>query len=119
MSLLLAAAYAEKKINLEDIEKDNLRSENKVKTESFRTEETKYAAKPNIYQQQYQIPSQYNGLDTQSESYISAQPLQNIKYSVSYLISSLTNVTFLLFHPRDYYKLCVTRSNTFDNLWKS
>jgi len=28
---------------------------------------------------------------------------------------------FLLFHPRDYYKLslCATVSNTFDNLWKS
>jgi len=87
LGLLLAAAYAEKKINLEDIERDNLRSENKAKTENIRTDETKYAAKPNIYQQQYQIPNQYNGLDAQSESYISAQPLQNVKYSVRRLIS--------------------------------
>jgi hypothetical protein len=91
LGLLLAAAYAEKKINLEDIERDNLRSENKAKTESIQTDETKYAAKPNVYQQQYQIPSQYNGLDTQSESYISAQPLQNIKYSVRRSISSSIN----------------------------
>lgn len=81
LGLLVTAAYAEKKINLEDIERDNLRAEGKVKTESIQTDETKYNANPN--QQQYQIPGQYSTLD-HSELYIPPQQLQDIKYSVRY-----------------------------------
>jgi len=81
LGLLVTATYAEKKINLEDIERDNLRAEGKTKTESIQTDETKYTAKPN--QQQYQIPSQYNTLD-HSELYNPPQQLQDVKYSVRY-----------------------------------
>ncbi|XP_011334362.1 uncharacterized protein LOC105277601 [Ooceraea biroi] len=81
LGLLVTAACAEKKINLEDIERDNLRAENIAKTENIRTDETKYVVKPNIYQQQYQISSQYNGLNAHSEPYVPVQQLQNIKYS--------------------------------------
>lgn len=81
LSLLVTAACAEKKINLEDIEKDNLRAEGKSnKAENIQTDETKYTANPN--QQQYQIPSQYNTLD--HSEYIPSQRLQDIKYSVRY-----------------------------------
>ncbi|XP_039304306.1 uncharacterized protein LOC105194912 isoform X2 [Solenopsis invicta] len=79
LGLLVTAACAEKKINLEDIERDNLRAEGKTKTENIQTDETKYAANPN--QQQYQIPSQYNTLG-QPELYTPPQQLQDIKYSV-------------------------------------
>lgn len=81
LGLLVTAACAEKKINLEDIERDNLRAEGKTKTENIQTDETKYAANPN--QQQYQIPSQYNTLG-QPELYTPPQQLQDIKYSVKY-----------------------------------
>lgn len=80
LGLLVTAACAEKKINLDDIEKDNLRAEGKAKAENIQTDETKYTAKPN--QQQYQIPSQYNTLDQASELYIPSQRLQDVKYSV-------------------------------------
>lgn len=81
--LLITAACAEKKINLEDIERDNLRSENKVKAENIQTDETKYSAKSNV-NQQYQIPSQYNTLGGHPDggSYISSQQFQDVKYSV-------------------------------------
>ncbi|XP_011874262.1 PREDICTED: RNA polymerase II degradation factor 1-like [Vollenhovia emeryi] len=78
LGLLVAATCAEKKINLEDIERDNLRAEGKTKPESIQTDETKYIAKPN--QQQYQIPSQYNTL-SHPELYAPPQQLQDIKYS--------------------------------------
>ncbi|KAL0114777.1 hypothetical protein PUN28_011824 [Cardiocondyla obscurior] len=78
LGLLLTAACAEKKINLEDIERDNLRSEGKTKIESIQTDETKYTAKPN--QQQYQLSSQYNTLG-HSEQYVPPQRHQDIKYS--------------------------------------
>lgn len=84
LGLLVTAACAEKKINLEDIERDNLRAENKAKTESIQTDETKYSVKPNVNQQQYQIPSQYNtfGGHPDGGSYISSQQFQDVKYSV-------------------------------------
>lgn len=80
LGLLVTAACAEKKINLEDIERDNLRAEGKTKAENIQTDETKYTANPN--QQQYQIPSQYNTLG-HPELY-PPQQLQDIKYSVRY-----------------------------------
>lgn len=81
LGLLVTAACAEKKINLEDIERDNLRAEGKSnKAENIQTDETKYTANPN--QQQYQIPSQYNTLG--HSEYIPPQRLQDIKYSVRY-----------------------------------
>lgn len=82
LGLLVTATCAEKKINLEDIERDTLKAEGKTKVESIQTDETKYIAKPN--QQQYQIPSQYNTLG-QSELYVPPQRLQDIKYSVRYI----------------------------------
>ncbi|XP_011694460.1 PREDICTED: uncharacterized protein LOC105453884 isoform X2 [Wasmannia auropunctata] len=78
LGLLVTAACAEKKINLEDIERDTLKAEGKTKAESIQTDETKYNANPN--QQQYQIPSQYNTLG-HPELYIPPQRLQDIKYS--------------------------------------
>ncbi|XP_018396185.1 PREDICTED: uncharacterized protein LOC108774545 isoform X2 [Cyphomyrmex costatus] len=78
LGLLVTATYAEKKINLEDIERDTLKAEGKTKAESIQTDETKYIAKPN--QQQYQIPSQYNALG-HPELYIPPQRHQNIKYN--------------------------------------
>ncbi|XP_011639200.1 probable basic-leucine zipper transcription factor I isoform X2 [Pogonomyrmex barbatus] len=78
LGLLLTAVCAEKKINLEDIERDNLRAEGKAKVESIQTDETKYAIKSN--QQQYQIPNQYSTLGN-SEPYIPPQQLQDIKYT--------------------------------------
>ncbi|XP_011149730.1 uncharacterized protein LOC105189370 isoform X2 [Harpegnathos saltator] len=83
LGLLVTAACAEKKINLEDIERDNLRAENKAKAENIQTDETKYSVKPNVNQQQYQIPSQYNTLGGHPDggSYISSQQLEDIKYS--------------------------------------
>jgi hypothetical protein len=82
LALLVTAACGEKKINLEDIERDNLRAEKKAKAEIIRTEETKYAVKPNVNHQQYQIPSQYNILDGYSDAYSPPQQLQDVKYSV-------------------------------------
>lgn len=82
LGLLVTVAYAEKKINLEDIERDNLRAENKAKNENIQTDETKYAVQSN--QQQYQIPNQYSTLDSNSESYIHPQGFQDVKYSVRY-----------------------------------
>lgn len=79
LGLLVTAVCAEKKINLEDIERDNLRAEGKPKLESIQTDETKYTANHN--QQQYQIPSQYNTL-SHSELYVPPQRLQDIKYNV-------------------------------------
>ncbi|XP_050454834.1 uncharacterized protein LOC126853277 isoform X1 [Cataglyphis hispanica] len=80
LGLLVTVAYAEKKINLEDIERDNLRAENKAKNENIQTDETKYAVQPN--QQQYQISNQYSTLDSNSESYNHPQGFQDVKYSL-------------------------------------
>lgn len=83
MGLLVTAAYAEKKINLDDIERDNLRAESKPKTEKIQTE-TKYS-KPDPYQSQYQINNGYNTISysgSNLESSIPAQQLQDLKYSV-------------------------------------
>ncbi|XP_029157351.1 uncharacterized protein LOC114929764 isoform X2 [Nylanderia fulva] len=77
LGLLVTTACAEKKINLEDIERDNLKAENKVKNENIQTDETKYAAQPN--QQQYQIPNQYTTLNSNSDPYIYPQ---DVKYSL-------------------------------------
>lgn len=84
LGLLVTAACAEKKINLEDIERDNLRAENKAKAGNVQTDETNYSVKPNVNQQQYQIPSQYNTLSGHLDggSYISPQQYQDVKYSV-------------------------------------
>ncbi|XP_072742976.1 uncharacterized protein [Anoplolepis gracilipes] len=79
LGLLVTVAYAEKKINLEDIERDNLRAENKAKNDNIQTDETKYAVQPN---QQYQISNQYSTLDSNSESYIYPQRYQDVKYSL-------------------------------------
>lgn len=81
LGLLVTAACAEKKINLEDIERDTLRAENKAKVETIRTDETKYAVKSNV-NQQYQIPNQYNTLGGPPDAYIPPQQLQDVKYSV-------------------------------------
>ncbi|XP_011261583.1 uncharacterized protein LOC105254524 isoform X1 [Camponotus floridanus] len=80
LGLLVTVACAEKKINLEDIERDNLKAENKAKNENIQTDETKYAVQSN--QQQYQIPNQYSTLDSNSELYIQPQRLQDVKYSL-------------------------------------
>lgn len=81
LGLLVTAVCAEKKINLEDIERDNLRAEGKPKPgESTQTDETKYTANPN--QQQYQVQNQYNTLS--SELYVPPPRLQDIKYNVRY-----------------------------------
>ncbi|XP_070148899.1 uncharacterized protein [Polyergus mexicanus] len=80
LGLLVTITCTAEKINLEDIERDNLRAENKVKNENIQTDETKYAVQPN--QQQYQIPNQYSTLDSNSESYIHPQGFQDVKYNL-------------------------------------
>ncbi|XP_026669971.1 uncharacterized protein LOC108625454 [Ceratina calcarata] len=59
LCLLWLGVNAEKKINLEDIERDNLRAEGLSKSGNSRVEETKYLTKE--IGQQYQISNQYRG----------------------------------------------------------
>lgn len=82
LGLLVTISCAERKINLEDIERDNLRAESKAKAENIQTEETKYPIKPDTNQQQYRILNQYNTLGGRPESYIPSQQLQDVKYGV-------------------------------------
>lgn len=76
----------EKKINLDDIERDNLRVEGISKSGISRPEGSKYLAKPAIGQQQYQIPNQYRGPPpppsppaSSSVTYVTPPPVQNVK----------------------------------------
>lgn len=79
LGLLFLGVNGEKKINLDDIEKDNLRTEVISKTGHARPEETKYLAKPEIGQQLYQIQSQYNGPSSSPVGYVAPPSSQNVK----------------------------------------
>ena len=76
----------EKKINLDDIERDNLRAEGISKSGITQSEGSKYLTKPVIGQQQYQIPNQYRGPppplpppSSSSVTYVTPPPVQNVK----------------------------------------
>ncbi|XP_017799446.1 PREDICTED: uncharacterized protein LOC108580246 [Habropoda laboriosa] len=63
LGLLYIGVNGEKKINLEDIERDNLRTDVIPK-------EQKYLTKSEIGQQQYQIPNQYHGPPSPQVTYV-------------------------------------------------
>nr|XP_033339214.1 paternally-expressed gene 3 protein-like isoform X1 [Megalopta genalis] len=85
LGLLFAAASAEKKINLEDIERDNLRAEGISKSGVARPEATNYLTKPEISQQQYQLPGQYNRPPNAPVAYAAPPSGQNVKrYDLQY-----------------------------------
>ncbi|CAK9806542.1 hypothetical protein ANTPLA_LOCUS4927 [Anthophora plagiata] len=72
MGLLYIGVNGEKKINLEDIERDNLRTEGVPK-------EQKYLTKSEIGQQQYQIPNQYHGPPNSQVTYVTpSTPVKNV-----------------------------------------
>ncbi|XP_076283582.1 uncharacterized protein LOC143210542 isoform X2 [Lasioglossum baleicum] len=79
LGLLYVCVNAEKKINLEDIEKDNLRAEGISKSGVARPEGTNYLTKPEISQQQYQLLSQYNRPPNAPVAYITPPAGQNIQ----------------------------------------
>lgn len=76
---LFVATNGEKKINLEDIERDNLRVDGISKSGIGRPDETKYLSKPEIGQQQYQIPNRYNRPIGSPVTYVTLPPSQNVK----------------------------------------
>ncbi|XP_015593180.1 uncharacterized protein LOC107266813 isoform X2 [Cephus cinctus] len=82
--LLCAVAFAEKKINLDDIERDNLRSEGKVENETIQPQETKYSVKPEVNRQQeyQQKGNQYETVNNQATGYTGVQQTSDIKYTV-------------------------------------
>ncbi|XP_076173379.1 uncharacterized protein LOC143149696 [Ptiloglossa arizonensis] len=75
---LFVATNGEKKINLEDIERDNLRVDGISKSGIGRPDETKYLSKPEIGQQQYQIPNRYNRPIGSPVTYVTLPPSQNV-----------------------------------------
>ncbi|CAD1480395.1 unnamed protein product, partial [Heterotrigona itama] len=84
LGLLCMGANGEKKINLDDIERDNLRAEGISKSGITQFEGSKYLTKPVIGQQQYQIPNQYRGPlppspppSSSSVTYVTPPPVQN------------------------------------------
>ncbi|KAK9299011.1 hypothetical protein QLX08_007840 [Tetragonisca angustula] len=84
LGLLCMGVNGEKKINLDDIERDNLRVEGISKSGISQPEGSKYLAKPVIGQQQYQIPNQYRGPPpppsppaSSSVTYVTPPPVQN------------------------------------------
>ncbi|XP_015439477.1 PREDICTED: uncharacterized protein LOC107194372 [Dufourea novaeangliae] len=77
LGLLFVGINGEKKVNLADIERDNLRSEGISKSGVARPEGTKYLTKPEYNQQQYQLPSQYNRPINTPNAYVTAPPSQN------------------------------------------
>ncbi|XP_043510829.1 uncharacterized protein LOC122529104 [Frieseomelitta varia] len=84
LGLLCMGVTGEQKINLDDIERDNLRVEGISKSGISQSEGSKYLAKPVIGQQQYQIPNQYRGPPPppsppagSSVTYVTPPPVQN------------------------------------------
>lgn len=78
LGLLCIGVKGENKINLEDIERDNLRVEGISKSGIARIEEAKYPTKPEIGQQQYQIP--YRQIPTSAPvAYVTPSSAQNVK----------------------------------------
>ncbi|XP_012278402.1 uncharacterized protein LOC105698601 [Orussus abietinus] len=79
--LCFGVALAEKKINLEDIERDNLRAESKSKVEDAQSEE-RYQEKLEVAQHRYQpLQGQLQQSDQASTFAASHQP-QPVKYTV-------------------------------------
>nr|XP_031843520.1 uncharacterized protein LOC116431781 [Nomia melanderi] len=78
LGLLFVGVNAEKKINLDDIERDNLRIEGISKTGVAPPEGTNYLTKPEISQQPYQPLSQYNKPPNAPVAYVTAPSSQNI-----------------------------------------
>lgn len=83
LGLLCIGANGEKKINLEDIERDNLKVEGISKSGITRSEQSKFLTKPEFSQQHYQVPNQYHGLPTSSSvTYVTPPPVQNVKQTL-------------------------------------
>ncbi|XP_068976032.1 uncharacterized protein [Bombus flavifrons] len=83
LGLLCIGANGEKKINLEDIERDNLKVEGISKSGITRTEQSKFLTKPEFSQQHYQVPNQYHGPPTSSSvTYVTPPPVQNVKQTL-------------------------------------
>ncbi|XP_043288658.1 uncharacterized protein [Venturia canescens] len=84
LGLFFAVAFAEKKIDLEDIERDNLRAESKSDTENINSQDSSYSVpstKPDKTESKYQQGTrQYQNNDDVS-SYVTPQQLQD-KYSM-------------------------------------
>ena len=86
LCLIFSLAFSDKKVNLEDIERDNLRSEvevGKKSPESFRAEETKYSLKPEVNQHQYHVQTnQPQELSNQVRDYSDLKSYKELKYTV-------------------------------------
>ncbi|XP_034183065.1 uncharacterized protein LOC117605611 isoform X2 [Osmia lignaria lignaria] len=80
LGLLCVGIHGEKKINLEDIERDNLRAEDVSQPGNTRSEEPKYSPKPEIGQQQYQIQNQYNGPPNSQVAYVTPSSVPSETY---------------------------------------
>lgn len=68
------------KVNLDDIERDNLRAEGIAKTGHARPEGTKFLTKPTIGQQEYHVPNQYSGPTNSPVAYATPPTSQNVKH---------------------------------------
>ncbi|CAL7939858.1 unnamed protein product [Xylocopa violacea] len=74
LALACLAANGEKRINLEDIERDNLRAEGISKSGNTRPE---YLTKSDIGPQQFHAPNQYHGPTSPPVTYVTPSPSQN------------------------------------------
>lgn len=92
LGLLCIGVKGENKINLEDIERDNLRVEGISKSGIARVEEAKYPTKPEIGQQQYQIP--YRGPTSAPVAYVTPSSAQNVKRI--FLWRQISQLTYVL-----------------------
>lgn len=80
MGFLIASCHGEKKLNLEDIERDNLHSETKSKLSN---KKPSYSVNDEVDNQDYQLSAhQYQGQNT--EGLGSYSTTDNNKYQVSY-----------------------------------
>lgn len=91
--------HCEKKINLEDIERDNLRAEDVSKLGNTRSEEAKYSTKPEIGQQQYQIQNQYNGPPNSQVAYVTPSSVREINEFLWRFTKFLVSLSFIRTGP--------------------
>ncbi|XP_076237885.1 uncharacterized protein LOC143181389 [Calliopsis andreniformis] len=78
LSLLFLGVNGETKTSLDDIERDNLRAEDKPETGNGRPDGPKFLTKPQISQQQYQTPRQYSGPTSSPVAYVTPSSGQNV-----------------------------------------
>ncbi|KAG7197250.1 hypothetical protein KM043_018373 [Ampulex compressa] len=82
LGVLLIGVHAEKKINLDDIERDNLRAESNSKSSALQEAEAKYLAKPETNQQYQHESDRYKGSTDQSTAYVPPSQTKNVKYNI-------------------------------------